>query len=75
MESKDGEREEELRGLYERYGRPLEGDHWGEFIAISPRGDWLTGTDLLEVGREAAERFGNGNYVCKIGEIAVGKIR
>lgn len=24
--------------LYERYGKPLEANHWGEYVVISPDG-------------------------------------
>ena len=32
--------------LYERYGKPLEAEHWGEFVAISPDGRTILGTHL-----------------------------
>ena len=41
--------------LYEQYGKPLEAEHWGEFIAISPDGRTLLGTEMVEVSDEGAE--------------------
>src|SRR5579864_2797567 len=39
--------------LYEAYGRPLEAQHRGDYVAISPRGEILVGKDLLEVAQQA----------------------
>ena len=61
--------------LYERYGRPLERDHRGEFLAVSPRGETLLGASFSEVALEATEKFGPGNFVFKVGERAVGRWR
>jgi len=61
--------------LYEKYGKPLEDDHWGEFIAISSDGRTVIGQDLHEVLPEATKRLGLGHYLFKIGEKVLGKIR
>jgi hypothetical protein len=59
--------------LYEKYGKPLERDHWGEFLAVSPQGDIVLASSLLEVAQMAAERFGTGNFLYRIGPRAVGR--
>jgi len=61
--------------LYEKFGKPLEQDHWGEFLVVSSRGETLLGTSLLEVTHAAAARFGPGSFAFKIGERSVGKWR
>ncbi len=61
--------------LYQKYGKPLEAEHRGEYIAISSEGKWLLGTDLMEVIDEATSTFGPGNFVFKIGEKSVWKWR
>lgn len=61
--------------LYERYAKPLESKRWGEYIAVSWEGDTLLGTDLEEVSLSAMQRLGEGGFVFKIGEKAVGKLR
>jgi hypothetical protein len=61
--------------LYERYGRPLEDQHRGEYVAISPDGQTILGSSVGEVLREAKATFGPGNFVFKIGEKSVGKWR
>jgi hypothetical protein len=71
--------EEELRAeadwLYEAYAKPLEQEHWGEYIAISPKGGSIRGSTSYEVSRQAVEAFGPGNFLFKIGERAIGRLR
>jgi len=61
--------------MYERYGRPLESEHRGEFAAISPQGEVILGSMMFEVAQQAADRFGPGSYLFKIGESTVGRWR
>jgi hypothetical protein len=56
------ERAEKDDLLYERYGKPLEADHTGEYVAISDDGEIILGTDSLGVDLKALERFGSGRY-------------
>ena len=61
--------------LYERYGRPLEARHRGEYLAVSSRGETILGPTLTEVAQNASDQFGPGNFLFKVGERAVGKWR
>ena len=61
--------------LYERYGQLLEAEHRGAFVGISPRGKTLLGQTLVQVVQEASTKFGPGNFIYKVGERAVGKLR
>jgi hypothetical protein len=61
--------------LYAQYGKPLEADHAGEYLAVSPTGQTLLGRSLREVTRKATATFGPGNFVYKVGARAVGKWR
>lgn len=58
--------------LYEQYGKPLETDHWGEFLAVSPQGETVIAGTLLEVAQRALAAFGPGSFVFKIGDKVVG---
>lgn len=49
--------------LYKKYGKPLEADHTGEFIAISFDGRTVLGTDDGQVLRQAVQDLGSGNFV------------
>ena len=69
------ERDAEGDRLYEEYGKPLEAEHWGEFVAISSDGRVLIGATLRDVVREAKDVLGPGNFVFKIGPRVVGRIR
>ncbi len=72
-------RQEELQALatrlYDEYGKPLEAEHLGKFVAISKDGRTLLGDSPGEVGRRAREAFGPGNFVFKLGPRVVGKWR
>ena len=61
--------------LYEKYGKPLEAQHRGEFLAVSSTGQTLLGPTLLDVAQQATARFGPGHFLFKIGERAVGRWR
>lgn len=60
--------------LYDELARPLEQDHYGEFIAITRDGRILLGPTLTDVMVRAKEAFGPGNFVFKIGPRAVGRM-
>jgi hypothetical protein len=75
-EASENSNDEDLYdALYERYGKPLEANHRGEFLAISPDGRTILGASLLEVAQEATTAFGRGNFIYRVGEKAVGKWR
>lgn len=59
--------------LYERYGKPLEPEHWGEFVAISQKGETVLGTDKIEVSDRALKETGRGFFLFKVGEKATGR--
>lgn len=61
--------------LYTKYGKPLEKEHWGKFVAVSQKGKTILGTNLLELAQKASRTLGPGNFIFKVGEIAVGKWR
>lgn len=59
--------------LYRKYGKPLEEEHQGEYLAISQKGETILGENLYEVAKKATDIFGPGNFVYKVGEKAVGR--
>ncbi len=69
------ELERRYNELYDRFGKPLEAGHYGEYLAVSPDGRTVLGRTLLEVAQKAHTAFGPGNFLFKIGEKAVGKWR
>ncbi|MBI4492414.1 MAG: hypothetical protein HY690_06435 [Chloroflexi bacterium] len=75
MAAVDRQRKQLADRLYEQYGKPLEAQHWGEYVAISPDGRTLLGPTILEVLEKATAAFGPGTFVFKVGEKAVGKWR
>lgn len=53
--------------LYERYGKPLEAEHWGEFVAIARNGRFLIGENRRDLTRDAKDALGPGSFVFRIG--------
>ena len=59
-------RRAELDGrLYERYGKLLEQDHAGEYVAIGPDGQTIVGPIAADVLGQAIEVFGSGNFALR----------
>ena len=58
-------RDEQDDRLYERYGKPLEAEHRGEFVAISDDGRLILGPDSLTVATRAVEQFGSGTFALR----------
>ena len=52
----------EQRRLYEKYGKQLEPDHTGEFVAISLDGEIILGDRLGELLKRAIDTFGRDNF-------------
>jgi len=61
----------QAEALYELYGKPLEQDHWGEYVVISPDGEIVIAPTLIAAAQGAAAALGHGNFAFKVGERAV----
>jgi hypothetical protein len=61
--------------LYERYGKPLEREHLGEYVAIFSDGRTVLGSSPHEVLDKAIDTIGPGSFVFKLGEQAVWRWR
>ena len=61
--------------LYERYAKPVEEQHAGQYVAIFPDGRTVFAENVPEVVDKAAEGFGPGAFVFKVGERAVYHLR
>ena len=51
--------------LYDTYGKPLEAEYTGKFVAISDGGEIILGKDTVEVLDKAIARFGSGNFALR----------
>jgi hypothetical protein len=69
------DRRETARALYERYGKPLEAEHKGEYVVISNGGNTIVGKSLIEVVINAVDKFGKGQFVFEIWSREVGSFR
>ena len=62
----------EQRRLYERYGKPLEKDHSGEFVAISLEGEVILDRKMGTLLKRAIEAFGHDNFaMARVGHEAM----
>jgi hypothetical protein len=66
---------EQFDALYDKYVKPIEAEHSGEYVAVAPDGRMLFGKTLNEVVFSAREVLGPGNYTYKVGDRVVGKWR
>ena len=63
---------EEQRRLYDLYGRPLEKEHTGEFVAISLDGDIILGRREGDILKRALDTFGRDNFaMARVGHKAM----
>ena len=62
----------EHRRLYEQYGKALEKDHTGEFVAISLEGQIILDRKMGKLLKRAVETFGHGNFaMARVGHEAM----
>jgi hypothetical protein len=74
QEGTERELERRYDELYERYRKPLEAEHRGNYLAISTTGQTLIASTLREAELQGVERLGPGIFVYCIGAPAVGRI-
>lgn len=68
-------RKQEGDRLYQRYAKPVEKEHEGQYIAITPDGKTILGNSVLEVAQKAKDEFGPGSFLFKLGPKTVYTIR
>jgi hypothetical protein len=65
----------EMEDVYEKYAKPLEADHWGDFVVVAADGRYTLGGTMLEAFQKAeSEGFPSHAYLYKVGEKSVGRI-
>jgi hypothetical protein len=60
---------------YDKFVKPMEREHPGEYAAAAEDGRLVLAPSLPEVVQKASEAFGPGYFVYKVGERAVGHWR
>lgn len=61
--------------LYDLYVKPLEEEHWGEFVAVAEDGVILRGETLTGVMGKIRDDMRRGIHVFMVGPRAVGRFR
>jgi len=64
---------QKAEALYEKYGKPLEGEFAGKYLAVSKTGKIILGESVSALVRKAKTELGPVNFIYKIGERSVGK--
>lgn len=67
----DRDRKRQADELYERYARPVEAEHRGQYVAISSEGRTVFAGTVHDALDKAVEAFGPGAFVFKVGEKTV----
>lgn len=63
---------EEQHQLYEKYGKSLEREHKGDFVAISLDGEILLDQKLGDLLKRAIDTFGDDNFaIARVGHDAL----
>ena len=57
--------------LYVQYGKPLEGKHWGKYLAVHPDGRTILEDDYGVLTDRSLAELGMGVYVFKVGPRAI----
>ena len=55
-------RGKEQQRLYDKYGKALEQEHTGEYVAIGTKGQTILGKRIGEVAQQALDTLGKGNF-------------
>ena len=58
---------ERRAGLYARYGKCLEPEYWGQYVAIQPNGATILEKDFDSLATRARNELGKGSVIFKVG--------
>ena len=61
--------------LYATYAKPLEADHYGEYIAIAADGRFVLAATAYDAAVKGEKQFGAGAFLFKVGERVLGRLR
>jgi hypothetical protein len=75
MSGVDQQRKRQADSLYDRYAKPTEAEHIGQYVAVSSTGQVVFGETVLDVADKAARELGRGVFVFKVGDRAVWRWR
>lgn len=68
-------REREADRLYEQHGKPLESEHWGEYVMIAPDGRTVLAATAVDVFMNGSATLGSGNFIFRVGDRAATTLR
>jgi len=59
-----------MQKIYDRYVKPVEQEHLGEFVLVTPDGEMIFATDSSELVRKTEHVTGEGNCIFRVGHKA-----
>lgn len=68
-------RKADANSIYKQYVKPLEQRHKGEYVVVTPDGQTIFGADLMSAVLRAQQISAQDNYIFKVGDRILGKLR
>jgi hypothetical protein len=59
-----------LNRIYEKYVKPVEQEHWGEYVLVRPDSQMYFAADMLALMEDTEEMRDPGNCLFKVGPVA-----
>jgi hypothetical protein len=67
--------QDDFEERYAKFVKPLEQEHWGEFVAVDKDGSLIISETLLGAITTARQEIGRGLFIYRVGDVAVGMVR
>ena len=61
--------------VYKQYVKPLEPSHKGEYVVVTPDGQTILGPTLMSAVQQAQAISPKDNFIFKVGDKVLGKLR
>ena len=61
--------------VYEQYVKPLEPAHNGQYVVVTSNGQAIVAPTLLDIAEQVAKVPSKDNFIFKVGEKVLGKLR
>jgi hypothetical protein len=68
-------RKQDADKIYAQYVKPLEQAHKGQYVVVTSNGQTIFAPTLLDVAQQAAKIPSKDNFIFRVGEKVLGKLR
>ena len=66
---------QEAHRVYDQHVKPVEEAHEGEYALVTPDGQVMFAPTLVDIMKLGQERASRDNFIFKVGDVALGKVR